>query len=188
MMSTIFLNNICVNNDIATAPVQPNGPMKGTEKALPPMPPMSNEEQMLAQQLDSVFEELTKNMSENEKNQFFNELNVAMEQEIEKMSNMTDEELNNYIKEAEKELQDLGPWPEESIEKKPTPEPVAPTAPAKPEKSIGKEKDITKPSKDMVPTIDAITARIDSFIQKANQVVQMSSYFEKWGKKGNLQG
>ena len=78
------------------------------DKAAAPTPAMSNEEQMLAQQLDSVFEELTKGMSETEKNQFFNELNSAMEEEIDKMSKMSDDELTKYIQDAEKELQNLG--------------------------------------------------------------------------------
>ena len=145
---------------------------------------MSNEEQVLAQQLDSVFDELTKGMSENEKNQFFNELNTAMEEEIDKMSKMNDNELTKYIEDAEKELQNLGPWPEE-----PQAQPVQPAVhpePAKPAEPVKEE--LKKPSRDMVPTIDEIAARLDSFNQKANQIIEMSSIFEKWGKKGKLHG
>jgi hypothetical protein len=145
---------------------------------------MSNEEQVLAQQLDSVFEELTKGMTEPEKNQFFNELNSAMEEEIDKMSKMNDDELTKYIEDAEKELQNLGPWPEK--EQQPTTPPATPTEPTKPTEPVKEETKI--PSRDMVPTIDEIAARLDSFNQKANQVVEMSTIFEKWGKKGKLHG
>lgn len=152
------------------------------------MPPMSNEEQLLAQQLDSVFEELTKGMSESEKNQFFNELNTAMEEEIDKMSKMNDEELNKYIQDAEKEFQNLGLMPETPATTPQTqpeiiqPEPIRPPAP------VVEKEEIKKPSRDMVPTIDEIVSRLDSFIQKANQVVEMAANFEKWGKKGKLHG
>ena len=50
------------------------------------------------------------------------------------------------------------------------------------------KEEVKKPSRDMVPTIDEIVARLDSFVQKANQVVEMSTNFEKWGKKGKLRG
>ena len=178
MFSTVFFTLICVDK-LATPPA----PM-GNDNS---MPPISNEEQALAQQLDSVFNELTKGMSENEKNQFFNELNTAMEEEIDKMSKMSDDELNNYIKEAENELKTLGPWPEENIEKPAVP-PVVPQQPVKHEVPIEKEKEVKKPTRDMVPAIDEIAARLDSFIQKANQFVEMSSKFQNWGNSGKLHG
>ncbi len=164
----------------------------GVPAGLPPSsvnePKMSNEEQMLAQQLDSVFDELTKGMSENEKNQFFNELNTAMEQEIEKMSNMNDDELTKYIQDAENELKEMGSLPEPTIEK-PAPIQQVIQQPSKPETPIyEKEKESKKPSRDMLPVINEITAKIDSFTQKANQVVDISSKFEKWGNKGKLRG
>lgn len=148
------------------------------------LPPMSNEEQMLAQQLDSVFEELTKGMSENEKNQFFTELNTQMEAEIEKMSKMSDAELNKYIQDAENELKNLGQMPDQVAPVQPI-QPIAPTETKKTEPVKEEQK---KPSRDMAPAIAEIVARIDSFLQKANQINTIPAKFEKWGKKGKLRG
>ena len=175
LLICIFSTVLCFNTIRAAKPAAM--PPMGNDNA---MQPMNNEEQMLAQQLDSVFEELTKGMSETEKNQFFNELNTAMEEEIDKMSKMNDNELTKYIEDAEKELQNLGPWPEPEPQVQPA-APVVHTEPAKPAEPVKEEP--KKPSRDMVPAIDEIAARIDSFTQKANQVVEMSAYVRKMGQK-----
>lgn len=145
------------------------------------MPPMTPEEQALAQQLDSVFTELTKNMSDKEKDQFYSELNTAMEDEIDKMSHMSDEDLNKYIENAESELKSMGPWPEQ-------PPAAPPVEVAKPQVPPVKEvpKKVEKPIRDMAPILEDITAHLESFITKVSKITDMGRYIERWGAKGTL--
>jgi hypothetical protein len=185
LLICLFSTVLYIQTLFCAIPSAPHVPIQGAQ-ASSATPPMSNEEQLLAQQLDSVFEELTKGMSENEKNQFFNELNTAMEEEIDKMSKMSEDELTKYIQDAEKEFQDLGLTPEVPAQPQPAQHPVTPQEPIRP--PVIEKEEVKKPSRDMVPTLDEIAARLDSFIQKANQVVEMAANFEKWGKKGKLHG
>lgn len=150
------------------------------------MPPMSAEEQALAQQLDSVFTELTKGMSEQEKDQFYAELNTAMEEEIDKMSKMSDTQLNEYIEKAEQELKSMGPWPEQPQlpEETPQGEPFKPVAPSEIKEELPKK--IEKPVRDMGPILSDILAHLESFLTKVTKVQDMSRYMNSWGKKGLL--
>lgn len=154
----------------------------------PEIPPMSAEEQALAQQLDSVFSELTKGMSEREKDQFYTELNSAMEQEIDKMSKMSDDELNKYIQNAEDELKTMGPWPEQlpqqqlPVEQPSITQPVKPVAPPVKEAPTKVE----QPKRDMLPIINDILAHLESFMAKVSKIADMDRYIEKWGQEGTL--
>lgn len=187
LLICLFSTVLLIQTLFCSMPTAPHIPIQPAQtQATSAVPPMSNEEQLLAQQLDSVFEELTKGMSENEKNQFFNELNTAMEEEIDKMSKMSEEELTKYIQDAEKEFQNLGVMPEMPAQTQPTQPTVMPQEAIR--QPVPEKEEVKKPSRDMIPALDEIAARLDSFIQKANQVVEMAANFEKWGNKGKLHG
>lgn len=185
VLYTFIFGAIVASSSILFGPVNP--PMDANERAMTEqfgaMPPMSAEEQALAQQLDSVFTELTKGMSDQEKDQFYAELNTAMEEEIDKMSKMSETDLNDYIQKAENELKSWGTWPE------PSREPIAEPAQPKPtEKGTDKEepKKAEKPARDMGPTVDDIIAHIESFMTKISKMPGMDRFMEKWGAKGTI--
>lgn len=144
---------------------------------------LSAEEQMLlAQEFDNMIDEMTKGMSEQEKNKFINDI----VDEVEKISNMDEEQFTNYVNKLETEMKTYGLLPDQQTEV-PTVQP-APSEPTAKPVEVSHEKETKKPSRDMVPTIDGIISHLDSLMQKSNQFVEMSADFSKWGEKGKLRG
>jgi len=174
ILSTLLVM-LCGTMSFAAQPT--TAPLAGNDVQL------SAEEQMLlAQEFDNMIDEMTKGMSEQEKNKFINDI----VDEVEKISNMDEEQFTNYVNKLETEMKTYGLLPDQQAEA-PTVQP-APSEPTAKPVEVPHEKETKKPSRDMVPTIDGIISHIDSLIQKSNQFVEMAADFSKWGEKGKLRG
>jgi hypothetical protein len=145
---------------------------------------MSAEEQMLlAQEFDNMIDEMTKGMSEQEKNKFINDI----VDEVEKISKMDEEQFANYVNKLESDMKTYGLLPEQQAGS-PAAQPQQVPAPTTKAPEIRPEPSTKKPSRDMVPTIDEIIKHLDSLIQKSNQFTEIAANFSKWGEKGKLRG
>jgi hypothetical protein len=175
MLST-FLGMLCCSLSFAAQPAA--GPLGGNDVQL------SAEDQMLlAQEFDNMIDEMTKGMSEEEKNKFINDI----VDEVEKISNMDEEQFTSYVNNLENEMKTYGLLPDQPAEA-PTmqPQPILPE-PVKPVE-VSQEKETKKPSRDMVPVINGIITQLDSLMQKSSQFIELAADFSKWGEKGKLRG
>ncbi len=151
------------------------------------VPPMTQDEQALAQQLDGLLGEMTKGLSEQEKEEFYGQFNNAMDEELDKIDRMDDEQFARYVQDAESKLADLSGFGAPLAEEQPVASALEPSVPASVEEP--KKVETKKPeklSRDMTSTIDEIAARLLSFLQEADQVPEMAVNFKKWGQKGKL--
>ena len=99
-----------------------------------------------------------------------------MNDELEKMSKMSDEELARYIQEAEDAFSNyVEPAPVKGQPEVPKP------SIEEPKQIIPVKEETKKPSRDMVPTLQEINNRLESFLQKADQIIDIANRFEKWG-------
>jgi hypothetical protein len=172
---SVLLGILCGAMSFAAQPT--TAPLAGNDIQL------SAEEQMLlAQEFDNMIDEMTKGMSEEEKNKFINDI----VDEVEKISNMSEEQFTNYVNKLEADMKTYGLLPDQPTEI-PTVQP-APSEPTAKPVEVPHKTETKKPSRDMVPAIDGIIKHLDSLIQKSNQFVEMAADFSKWGEKGKLRG